>query len=633
MTNVDSRRLSANFTVPEGWSERRGASLVELAAPEGDLRLVIVETGPAPDAGSAAGMAWKAYRGQGTHAVKLLTPRPARGGWDEKALVRYATTPAEHQSVWAIAFRKGETWTVAILAGAEGTLDKREGQVNAALESLRPAGYAPETFAGRTAHRLDAARVRALVDFVRESATKLDIPGVGLALMDHGEIVYEGGVGVREMGRPEPFDAQTRFMVASNTKGMTTLLLAKLVDLGKLSWDDPVAKLFPAFRLGDEQTTRQVLVRHLVSAATGLPRTDMEFIFAANAESSPEGIFETLAGTQPTSRFGEVYQYNNEMAAAAGYVAGQVVYPGRGLRDAYEAAMQALVFDPLGMQDTTFKTHVALAGDHSAAHGKDIDGALHVLGREVADSLVRGLPSGGVWSTAHDMILYVQNELAEGVLPDGQRYVAPEHLLARRRRGVPTGAASWYGMGLREDATWGVSVIGHGGGLPGYMSDFFVVPAAQVGAVVLANANDGGFLCNRGRPFMRRLLEVLYDGRPEAADDVAAIATQLKAERAAERARVTIPPVADAVAGLGKAYANDKLGRLEIERVGRSIRVRSQAWTSEMAEIRDHDGAVSLVPLEPQILGYFALEIGARAGRPILTLRWGQLTYEFQALD
>ena len=540
--------------------------------------------------------------------------------------------PAERVSVFASAYRKAKQWTIALLDGAEGTLDKREAQVEAIFRGLTPAGYAPEDFSDRAAHPLDARRVAALVDFIATAAARLDIPGVGLALIDRGHIVYEGGMGVRQMGRPEPFDAHTRFMVASNTKGMTTLLLAKLIDQGKLGWDDPVAEVYPGFRLGDAETTRRVKVRHLVSAATGLPRTDMELIFSANAETPPERIFDELASARPTSQFGEVYQYNNEMAAAAGYVAGQVVNPGRGLREAYEAAMQALVFDPLGMHETTFSTPLALAGNHAAAHGKDADGALHVLGREIAESVcTSGLPGGGVWSTAHDMIRYVQNELAEGVLANGRRYIAPEHLLARRARGVPTGAASWYGMGLREQVRCGVSVIHHGGGLPGYYSDVFIIPSAQVGAVVLANATSGRHL--RDSHFLRRLLEVLYDGRPEAEEDVVAVAEQLEAQRVGERKRLIIPVPEPVAESLASAYVNDKLGGLGIERVGRSLRIHSQAWTTEVAAHRDADGTISLTPLEPQIIGYFDLVIGARGGRSTLTLSWGQLTYEFHALD
>ena len=68
-------------------------------------------------------------------------------------------------------------------------------------------------------------------------------------------------------------------MLASNTKSMTTLLLATLVDEGKLTWDTPVIAVMPDFKLGDPETTKQVLIKHLVCACTGLPRQDFEWLF------------------------------------------------------------------------------------------------------------------------------------------------------------------------------------------------------------------------------------------------------------------------------------------------------------------------------------------------------------------
>ena len=116
-------------------------------------------------------------------------------------------------------------------------------------------------------------------------------------------------------------DGDTLFIAASNTKALTTLLLAELVDEGKLKWDQPVTELFPAFRLGDEATTQQVLVRHLICACTGMPRQDLEWI--SNTRTRRRSLRAEAPGTmQPTSKFGEVFQYSNLMAAAAGFIGG-----------------------------------------------------------------------------------------------------------------------------------------------------------------------------------------------------------------------------------------------------------------------------------------------------------------------
>ena len=91
---------------------------------------------------------------------------------------------------------------------------------------------------------------------------QLDVPGVAIALIDNGKIVFQGGFGVRELGKPAQVDENTLFMAASNTKGMTTLLLSELVDQKKLNWDQPVIEVYPSFKLGNAETTKKVLVKN-----------------------------------------------------------------------------------------------------------------------------------------------------------------------------------------------------------------------------------------------------------------------------------------------------------------------------------------------------------------------------------
>jgi CubicO group peptidase (beta-lactamase class C family) len=78
---------------------------------------------------------------------------------------------------------------------------------------------------------------------------------LGLAFIDAEKTVWAGGLGVKDLGKPDPVDADTLFIAASNTKALTTLLLDELADEGKMRWDQPVTELFPAFKLGDEATT------------------------------------------------------------------------------------------------------------------------------------------------------------------------------------------------------------------------------------------------------------------------------------------------------------------------------------------------------------------------------------------
>ena len=100
-----------------------------------------------------------------------------------------------------------------------------------------------------------------------------------LGLIQDGKVIFADGFGAKELGGTEKPDGDTLFMVASNTKAMTTLLLAKLVDEHRITWQTPVTALFPSFRLGDATTTSSVQVKHLICACTGMPRQDLEWFF------------------------------------------------------------------------------------------------------------------------------------------------------------------------------------------------------------------------------------------------------------------------------------------------------------------------------------------------------------------
>lgn len=620
----------ATFTAPDGWARAARPKLTEFTAPEGDLRLAVVEVGEAKDAELAVAEAWKAWAPTKARQPKLVTARPARNGWDERQVVDYETSPNEKRSMWAIAYRSGSHWHVVIVDGSEGTAEKRLAAIGQLTQSLRPAGYTRESFAGKAALPMNEARIGQLKDFVAQSMKELGIPGASFALTTRQGTIYATGLGVRALGSTTPVDADTHFMIASNTKGMSTLLLARLVDEGRLRWEQAVEQVYPAFRLGSRATTAKVQVRHLVCACTGLPRKDFEWLFNTAPDTPASDTFVQLAATEPTSQFGEVFQYNNLMAAAAGYLAGHLVHPDLELGLAYDRAMQEKIFAPLGMTATTFDDAKAMARNWAEPHGDGIDGrptTLGTTGMALNQSIRPFRPAGGAWSTANDLIKYVRFELNEGRLADGTPHVSARNLLERRIPNVPIGEDQTYGMGLEVDRRYGVEVVHHGGSLGGYKSDIMLIPSAGIGAVILANADDGQMLL---RPFLRRLLELLYDGRPEAADDVTSAAAQNQAELATERARVSRVPEPAAVASLASEYFNPALGSLKVSRDGGRVTFQFRTLSSAMGTRRNDDGTISFVSIDPTLL-YFPLVVGAEAGKPVLMARDGQHEYRFVA--
>lgn len=613
----------ATFTVPSGWSIVAGKALVVLGPPEADTHIAIVDS-QAADARAAVAAAWAAYKPEAKRPIKLVTPRPAREGWDERQVFDYETSPNERAVVQAVALRAASTWTVVILDGSEPTVEKRNAPIGLVLQSLRPKGYHRESFAGRKANPLDEARIAQLKDFVRTSMRELGIPGASMALIDGGKVVYEGGFGVRELGKSEPVDGNTLFMVASNTKGMTTLLLSELVDEKKLRWDEPVTDVYPSFKLGDADTTRKVLVKNLICACTGLPRQDLEWIFEFK-NATPESTLALLGTMQPTSKFGEVFQYSNLMAAAAGYIGAHQVYPDRELGAAYDQAMQEKIFDPLGMKSTTFDYSRALAGDHATPHGDDVDGKPSVASMAFNYSIVPARPAGGVWTSAADLIRYVQLELNRGKLPDGTQLVSAGNLLERRSPQISLGEDSTYGMGLIVDHKYGIPVVSHGGSMAGFKSNLYFLPDSGVGAVLLTNSDNGGMLLG---PFERRLLEVVFDGKPEAAGDVAAQAARHKAELAKDRERLVVPAAPALVADLAKRYSSKELGELSVLTENGVTTFDFGEWKSTVASRKNDDGTISFITIDPTNEG-FEFVVGQRAGKRVLVIRDGQHEYTF----
>ncbi|HEV2425667.1 MAG TPA: serine hydrolase domain-containing protein [Terriglobia bacterium] len=626
-TASDTHRTTpagASFTVPAGWSIETGKNIVVLAPPETDTHVAIVDC-QAADARAAVAAAWAAYKPKAKRPIKLVTPRPAREGWDERQVFDYETSPNERVVVQVIASRAGGNWTVFILEGSEPTVEKRGAPLALIYGSLRPKGYERETFAGRKAHELDATRIAQLKEFVQTSMQQLGIPGASMALVDGGKVVYEGGFGVRELGKPEPVDKDTVFMAASNTKGMTTLLLAELVDEKKLAWDERVIDAYPSFRLGDPPTTKKVLIKNLICACTGLPRQDLEWLFEFR-NATPLSELALLGTMQPTSKFGEVFQYSNLMAAAAGYIGAHVLYPDMELGAAYDKAMQQRVFDPLGMKSTTFEYARALAGNHATPHGDDVSGKPAVASMALNYSIVPARPAGGVWTSAADLIRYVQVELALGKLPDGTQLVSTANLLARRAPQIAVGEDTMYGMGLEVDRKWGVPVVSHGGSMAGFKSNLYVLPDSGIGAVLLTNSDNGGMLLG---PFERRLLEVVFGGRPEAVGDVTAQAERHQAEMAKDRERLVVPAAPELASGLARHYSSKELGDLSVLTENGVTTFDLGEWKSAVASRKNDDGTISFITIDPTFVGAFEFVVGERAGKRALIIRDGQHEYTF----
>jgi CubicO group peptidase (beta-lactamase class C family) len=287
--------------------------------------------------------------------------------------------------------------------------------------------------------------------------------------------------------------------------------------------------------------------------------------------------------------------------------------------------MQTAVFDPLGMKATTFDYALAQKGNFAGPHSPDIDGNPARAVMEINYAVIPLRPAGAAWSSVRDMLKYVQMELSEGTLPDGTRYIGKGPLLERRAPQVALSKDASYGMGLMVDGTYGVPVVHHGGDMIGYHSDMLWLPGQNVGAVILTNGDGGSALRSI---FQRKLLEVLFDGKPEADAQVAAAGKRFFEELAAERKLMTVPADPAESAKLAALYANPALGQIAVGRKDGATLFDFGEWKSEVASRKNPDGTISYLTTAPGVEG-FEFVVGKGAKRTLVT-RDAQHEYVFE---
>jgi len=283
------------------------------------------------------------------------------------------------------------------------------------------------------------------------------------------------------------------------------------------------------------------------------------------------------------------------------------------------------VFEPLGMTRTTFDFSAALSGNLASPHGSDVDGKTTPARMDMNYSVVPVRPAGGMWTSPRDLSKYIQMELALGRLPDGQQLVSKESLLERRKAQVQTAEDTTYGMGLVVSTKYGIPIVGHGGSLFGYKSNMLFLPDHGVGAVVLTNADTGGYVTDL---FGRRLLEVLFDGKPEAIEQAKAANAQRIAAIAKNRERLMVPADPEEVRKLAGGYSSPALGAFRVRIEDGATIFDFGKWHSAVASRKNDDGTTSFISVDPTVNG-FNFVAGERDGKRALIVRDAQHEYAF----
>lgn len=344
------------------------------------------------------------------------------------------------------------------------------------------------------------------------------IPGTAVVIVQGGEIVYAEGFGIKEIGGDDPITPETMFSIGSLSKALTSTMLASLVDEEVITWDTPIVEFIPEFRLADEGAAQQITLRQALNHTSGV--SGMVTLFLIGTGVAPETAIEFLADIPLQTPPGESYEYENYINSLGAYmaaVASGAEY-GNNLFDVYSELMQSRVFDPIGMESATFSIETTLAsGNFAVPHFASLNGTLGETGFTFTPTnywdVQAANPVGGIRANALDMGRYLITLLGNGTTADGTKIASPENLLETwtpqiEKNPDPYLESASYGLGWNIVSYQGVELITHDGNIGGFTSRMGFIPDADIGIVVLTNADVIGTAFNRNIQY--RLVELAY---------------------------------------------------------------------------------------------------------------------------
>ncbi len=333
--------------------------------------------------------------------------------------------------------------------------------------------------------------------YVARSMKTFDVPGLSVAIVKDGKVLVAKGYGVRKLGDSIPVDEHTMFGIGSNTKAFTTAALATLVDGGKLSWDDPVYQRLPGFVMYDPYVSHEMTVRDLLTHRSGMGLGEGDLLFWPQSTYTREEIIYKLRFMKPASSFRSRYAYDNLLYMTAG----QIIPAVTGV--SWDDYIRQHIFVPLHMNNSNVSNAAFRPGDDYAFPHSRVDGKLQVISLEVLDNAG---PAGAINSCASDMARWVQLQLNQGKFVDREGRLFSEgqsHEMWSPQTILPTNPPPPALSGLKTDFVdyalgWGLrsyhgrKLVGHTGGVAGFVSRVMLVPDENLGVVVLTNAEDGG---------------------------------------------------------------------------------------------------------------------------------------------
>lgn len=301
--------------------------------------------------------------------------------------------------------------------------------------------------------------------FVEAEMARMHIPGVSIAVVRAGKVVKAAGYGVADLEHGVPVTPQTVFKIGSVSKQFLAAGIMLLVQDGRLTVDDPIARHLA----GTPESWRDITVRHFLTHTSGVIREGPAF---DPMKVQPDSVVVQSAFAQPlVFPTGSKYQYCNTCYFALADIMT------RASGTSWDAFLADRVFRPLGMTATRTTTMATLIPQRARGYAWRDSAYIN------APDLVALRPSGAFLSTVLDLAAWDAALYEDRVLTKATRDAmwTPVRLT--------DGRTSGYGFGWTLDSLDNHWRVHHGGALPGFRAEMARFPNDSLTVIVLTNAD------------------------------------------------------------------------------------------------------------------------------------------------
>lgn len=467
---------------------------------------------------------------------------------------------------------------------------------------------------------VDGAEIDAMVS---AAVARYRLPGIAVGIVKDGEVVYRKSMGSLQAGKHGEVNADSIFKIASNSKAMTTAVLARLVDRGLLDWDDPVRKYLPEFRMSDAWVSENMQVRDLLIHNTGLASGAGDLLLWPTPNLyTRQDVLAALPAFKPVYSFRSQYSYDNLLYIVAGEVAAKAAHSD------YESLVQNEVFGPLGLKRCRVGRWNRVNDGNVAQPHQWLDGRNAVVRADSewiepsADTA-----AGGIRCSLNDMLVWAQTWLKPD---DSWLSAARREELWQGHMPMPLGKRQmqWdnahfnaYGYGWRRSDVDGQLKIAHTGTLAGMYSVLSLLPESGIGIVILINGE-----ASEARTVLNQSL-LKYFTEPARKNPFEYYAASLAAETPAEMNAAPMatpfkPVSAESLKSHWGIYRDAWFGEMALCPSRSTLQMQALKSPRIKAAVRQLNGRYALIWDDPSVDGVVELVLPAYPGNGLRIKPW-----------